>query len=131
MNQLTKQELQTALQQIANTICAKTASQQDVVGAMQAVVPRICTKHEIQAILDANREKMAERLALSFRDQQNLLRHLAAQFDEINRRIAGVEVRLNNLQAILENSQHFIENFTHNVREYNNVRGGYREVYLA
>lgn len=106
MNPLTKQELQMALQQIAANICARTASQQEVVGAMQSVIlPRLCTRQDIQFITDAAKEKMCERISTGIREQNSLIRHMILQIEETNRHFARLQEEINNMRVALSSAK--------------------------
>jgi hypothetical protein len=105
MNALTKQELQSALQQITNTICTKTASQQDVSGAIQTIMPKICSKQDMQMMFDNNREKFVERIAVHLRDQQSVFRQMLLQFESLSRRIERLEAKIDYVQSTLNTVQ--------------------------
>lgn len=105
MNQLTKQDLQGALNQSTSAILGKVMSHQEVVGILNSVVGRLCTKQEMYGILDASRDKMVERLSVPWQNQQNLLRQIYTQIDEYGRNLKLLENKIDHINLVIRSLQ--------------------------
>jgi len=102
MNPVTRQELTTQLQQTANFIITRTATHDELLNMMQNISQRFCTKQDLQCCIEANREKLLERLAVPVNEQQAALRQIFAQFELFAKAFAQLEVRIDALQQAIK-----------------------------
>jgi hypothetical protein len=107
MNMLTRQELNSAMQQTVCTISAKILSYQDLNNAIQSAVSRFCTKQDIQAVVDASRDRFADKIVNQIHGQQAvILRQLQLQLEALNRHIEQLELKAESSQmAIAKTAQ--------------------------
>lgn len=94
MNPVTKNDLQTALQQATNTILTRTVSYQDATNIAQSASQRLCTKQDMLTILNGMRDNFIERIGGNMREQQALTRTLITQLESMQRRMTQLESKL-------------------------------------
>jgi peptidoglycan hydrolase CwlO-like protein len=94
MNPVTKNDLQTALQQATNTILTRTVSYQDATNIAQSASQRLCTKQDMITILNGMRDNFLDRVSSNMREQQALTRTLLTQLESMQRRMAQLESKL-------------------------------------
>lgn len=98
MTPLTRNDVQSATQQLREVIVSRTLSRQDVANAfhsaMQCYSPQLCSRQDLQVVMDSARDKIYERLAGPLRDQQLLTKQLIAAIDALNRRIVQLEAKI-------------------------------------
>lgn len=99
MGDLSRQDVQSILQQNTNAILARTASRQDITDAVQNLAQRICSKQDMQVILDRYRDRSGDRLVLTLQDQHSCVKQILNNYDVLIRRLDRLESRLADVQA--------------------------------
>ena len=94
MNQLTKQEMQVALQQMTNSILDKTASRQDIINASLGIKQFQCHKQDIQLLLDNLKDKLLEHIVPVNNYQLQFDREILNQLDLISRHLEIIESKI-------------------------------------
>lgn len=113
MQPLTKQELQTAIHQLKDSIAGQSATKQDLAGAVNTITQKICGPNEMQRVLDASRDRFIDRLGQPFRAQQAAMQQMMNQLDIINRRLAAIEARLGTMHGSLNKVHSDTETVAH------------------
>lgn len=101
MQPLTKQELQTAIHQLRDSITGQAATKQDIAGAVNTITQKICSPGEMQRAMDASRERFIDRLGQPLRAQQAATQQIISQLDIISRRLSAIEARLGTMHGSL------------------------------
>ena len=89
MNPLTRQELQSQLQQTTNILLA-----------------RFCTKQEIQNLVETARQRILERVATPLNELQIIDQKIDTEIGLLNIALNKIESKLENLQASIDKVQH-------------------------
>lgn len=113
MQPLTKQELQSAVQQLRDNILGQVATRQDIANAVTTMSQKMCGRSEIQNAVDASRERFMDRLGQPLRQQQVAMQQILAQLDQINRRLVAMESRLGLVQGSLKSVRTDTETVAH------------------
>ena len=101
MNPLTRQELQTQLQQAINTIVSRTVPREMFVNSMQ----RVCTKQDAATFIDSSRQKLLERVALPINEQQTFTQQMLMQFEVLAKTLLRLEQKIDELEKCAKTIQ--------------------------
>lgn len=99
MNPLTKQDLQSAFQQLRDSILGATATRQDLANAVTTLSQRSCGAGDVQRSIDSAKDKFIERLSVPIRQQMYSTQQIITQLELLNGRITAIE---NTLAVMLE-----------------------------
>jgi hypothetical protein len=94
MNDFSKQEMQSCLQQNSNLLMAKISSRQDVLEVVRSATQNLCTRQDVQNMLDRSKERFSDRLMYPIQDQHVCTKQLLLQMDLLVKKLDRIEAKL-------------------------------------
>lgn len=99
MQPLTRQELQTAVQQLRVSILGQTATKQDITRAVTAISQQSATQVDVQQILNQCTVRIVDKADQAFKQQNVVMQQIFTRLEDNSKRLVLLEDKLTKIDV--------------------------------